>query len=444
MKKYELFKSILLFLLVTISGILTWNLWTYQPAYNEIENTEYIQQDITISPKRELEDHIRPVKVLYHEEGQDYGSTSEEHITKWMTEMKKWSFYNFRNVSSSIPKQEFLSFVHGKDSVEIVYPDEIPIQTFELMFQVNEKSLPSIYFDHVVLKPNKGQGVDAYFIDYDHRKIYESSIKNLTREDLERINQGVKKEYDSYFPYKIKGIRTLFLPEGEIEINRIQYYTRKIETEKFRDALFSDPSYVKKKSSLSYSGDFYTDGSRILGVDSSINVMDYVNPAISNNRTMDSHTLLKRSFSFVNDHGGWTDAYRFASWNREEQEVVYRLYEDNYPVFNSQGMTEVFQRWGNNEIIQYRRPIYFFIKLPLDSYPVKLPPGDEIIERIEEQQPEFNPSLLKDVVVGYELVQEDQESKVVSLEPAWYYLYNQQKWTKVEKKPIGGKWNGLE
>lgn len=443
MKKYELFKTILLFLLVIISTVLTWNLWTYQPAYDEIENTEYIQQDImTISPKRELEDHIRPTKVLYHQGNEHYGSTKEEHIATWMTEMKKWDFYDIHNISDSISKNEFLSFVHEKDSLDIIYPDVIPIQTFQLMFQVNEKSLPSIYFDHIVLKVKKGQeeAIQAYFVDYDRRKIYEASVENVMKEDLERINKRFEGEYDPYFAYNINDTRAVFLPKGSIEINRIQYYTDKIEPEKFRDALFSDPSYVKKES-LAHS-DSYTDGSRFLEVDSTINVMTYGNLVNIQNENMESDQLLKRSFSFVNDHGGWTDTYRFTSWNRSKQEVVYRLYEDNYPVFNSQGMTEIYQRWGSTEILRYSRPIYRFIKLPLDSYPVKLAPGDEIIQKIEKQ-PNFNPLLLKDIVVGYKLIREDPESKVVSLEPSWFYLYNHT-WNEVEEREEGGNINGLE
>jgi regulatory protein YycH of two-component signal transduction system YycFG len=442
MRKYELFKTVLLFLLVIISGVLTWHLWTYQPAYDEIENTEYIQQDIMISPKRELEDHLRPTKIFAHQEKGHYGSTKEEHIAKWMAEMKKGSFYNFRNISESVSKEEFLTFMHEKDSLELIYPDTIPIQTFQLMFQVNEKSLPSIYFDHLVLKFKKGQEEDvhAYFVDYERRKIYEASVENLIKEDLERINQRFEHEYMKYLAYNINDVRTIFLPKGPIEINRIQYYTDKIETEKFRDALFSDPSYVRKES-LAYE-DLYTDGSRLLEIDSTINVMVYVNPINIQNDNMESSHLLKRSFSFVNDHGGWTDTYRFTSWDRNKQEVVYRLYEDNHPVFNSQGMTEIYQRWGSTEIIRYSRPIYRFIKLPLDSYPVKLTAGDEIVQKIEKQ-PKFNPLLLKDVVVGYKLIREDPASKVVSLEPAWFYLYNQT-WYEVDKREEGGDMNGLE
>ncbi|MDQ0244973.1 regulatory protein YycH of two-component signal transduction system YycFG [Bacillus fengqiuensis] len=443
MKKYELFKTILLFLLVIISAVLTWNLWTYQPAYDEIENTEYIQQDIMISSnKRELEDHLRPTTVLYHKEDGHYGSTKEEHITKWMAEMKKWGFHDIRNISDSVSRNEFLSFVHGKDSLEIIYPDTIPIQTFQLMFQMNEKSLPSIYFDHIVLKLKEGheEGIHAYFVDYDRRKIYEASVENGMEEDLERINKRFEGEYSPYISYNVNDVRSIFLPTGPMEVNRIQYYTDKIETEKFRDALFSDPSYVKKES-LAYS-DSYTDGSRFLEVDSIINVMVYVNPVNIQNENMESDQLLKRSFSFVNDHGGWTDTYRFASWDRTKQEVVYRLYEDNYPVFNSQGMTEVYQLWGSTEILRYSRPIYRFIKLPLDSYPVRLTSGEEIIKKIKSQ-PKFDPLLLKDIVVGYKLIREDPTSKVVSLEPSWFYLYDQT-WQEVEEREEGGNIDGLE
>ena len=42
--RYEKIKSIILTLLVLVSILLTWNLWTYQPNYDTMENSNTVSR----------------------------------------------------------------------------------------------------------------------------------------------------------------------------------------------------------------------------------------------------------------------------------------------------------------------------------------------------------------------------------------------------------------
>jgi len=42
--KYEHIKSIILGILIVTSLLLTWNFWTYQPRYDELQETKVVQE----------------------------------------------------------------------------------------------------------------------------------------------------------------------------------------------------------------------------------------------------------------------------------------------------------------------------------------------------------------------------------------------------------------
>ncbi|MDK8210464.1 two-component system activity regulator YycH, partial [Bacillus subtilis] len=108
-----------------------------------------------------------------------------------------------------------------------------------------------------------------------------------------------------------------------------------LDIEKYKEALFNNPDYARKETSTNR--DVYTEGTKVINVNTKTDVMEYVNLVNSTTEVMEDYNLINRSFSFVNDHGGWTESnYRFNSWNRITKEIRYRYYKDNYPVYSNQ------------------------------------------------------------------------------------------------------------
>ncbi|MBM7704197.1 YycH family regulatory protein [Metabacillus iocasae] len=453
--KVESVKTVLLFFLVGISLVLTWNLWTYQPAYDVVDNTQFLQ-DVVTTEERKLEEHIIPSKIVYHHSSHIVGSTEDENVKSFMEDMKKWGFSKVRPMNTALFEEDFLSFVHDRDGIEVMYPDRISFKVFQLMFQVKEQSVPNAYFDRILfsLKNQQSQFVTAYFIDYDKRRVFEATVENFNKATFQQLKAELKSTYKPYVSYDIKDVRKIFLPKEPQKLNHVQYYIDTIEVEKFWKALFNSTEYVKKESLMNR--DLYTDGPRVLDVNTQTNMIEYTSLVNSNTEGPENNNLLNRSFTFMNDHGGWIDkSYRFASWNPNTREIIYRFHEKNYPVFNSQGLTEIYQRWGSMELLNYKRSLYRVVKFPLDSYQVTLSSGEEIIEFIEKKHPNFQKELLEDLVVGYsfvkgesvegnEEVNETLNLTNISLEPAWFYVYDKKWFQVIMEKELGGKADGLE
>ncbi len=73
----------------------------------------------------------------------------------------------------------------------------------------------------------------------------------------------------------------IYLPENETELVSYQYLTKPLDSEKFKNALFSDPSLVQKNEIVS--GEEYTDASNLMRVNRDTNILLYVDPTEEEN-----------------------------------------------------------------------------------------------------------------------------------------------------------------
>ncbi|MFE0623943.1 YycH family regulatory protein [Priestia aryabhattai] len=452
--RYEHIKTAILVVLVASSLIMTYHIWTYQPSYKVISKNQHLQE-VEVSSKSKIEDHILPTEVLYHRNDNHYMSHDEDDVNKWVNEMKKWKFSNVTDVSDAISLDGFLNYVHGSNSIEVLYPDALPLKTFQQLFSFSQTSLPNQTFDRVLIKIKRTPSffVSVYLVNYEQKKIYSVTVKNLAKDDIKELEDKMKRTYAPSLVYKENKNRYIFLPENNITMNSEVYYTsmRHLDIEKYKEALFNNPDYARKETSTNR--DVYTEGTKVINVNTKTDVMEYVNLVNSTTEVMEDYNLINRSFSFVNDHGGWTESnYRFNSWNRITKEISYRYYKDNYPVYSNQGMTEIYQRWGNAEILNYRRPLYRFVRVQ-DSSVEKLQSSQKVIQLIEKHQ-NFDPNLLKDISIGYQLEEVSQQPKTgektvefnsnsVKLVPSWFYYYNS-KWYRIAPPTEGGDNDGLE
>lgn len=441
---YEAIKTVVLTSLVLISIMMTFALWTYHPKYDVLQNDEYIQHVSVSNTQVDTEMVVQPKQVLIHKGGAHYALTKEEKKNEVLKEVKKWALDDFENISSSVPQGKFLSFLDGKERLEIIYPDELPIDIYRLIFTVEDRGLDGLAFDRILVPFSEGDKFPVYFIATDKHKIYKATASDASQDAISRLAKEAN-HFPRYFAYPVSETKQLYLPEKEVELSSLQYYTDELDADKFKEALFSDPSVVKKD--LIPFGEEYTDGSRLMDVDFFQRMLLYVNPAarVSNMGQTDQEThFIQKSIDFVNEHGGWTDLYHFAHWSEEDRKVIFRLVVNGYPVFNEYGMSEIVETWGASDLMKYQRPL-FRLEIPdRTRTPKTLPSGREIVKQLEQAKG-VRKSLVKDIAIGYELVKDPERKKVIRLEPAWFYLY-EQTWKKVSDDGDGGGGgtNGLE
>lgn len=441
---YENIKSAILTILVVTSAVLTWNLWTYQPHYATMENSNTIQE-FALSEKKEIEAIIQPNKIIYHFKESHFGTTNSDEIDQTLQELFRWNFYDFEDISEDV--SNLTEFVHAKGNVEIIFADAVPIELYKSILHVEDKKIPNFNFNRIVIdieNTAKNEG-NIYFVHYGNSKNQQVFASHINAEDLKKFDHQfyrVSNQYESYFPYEVTAERTIFLPEKKETLINYQYFLDQLDPEKFKDAIFNDPSYVQR--SEDGNNVEYIDDSSMLTVNYDSLLLSYVIPAEKNDRGERSKDLLKKSINYVNEHGGWIGNFKYVAIDEENQQVTFRLYDRNgYPIFNDQGLSQITQIWGQNDIYKYNRPIFSLdVPLTTDKKEVTLQSSSEVVEFLKNKKG-FKPEMLKDMVIGYKMSMDPNEPQLMNLEPAWFYQYGNL-WIQVLQKDDGGNKNGLE
>lgn len=439
MINFERIKSIVLTFLVLASFVLTWNLWTYQSNYETMEKINFIKE-VSISKKQEIIDILKPDRVLYHHDKNHYGTEDKEEIDSLIGHLLTWDFYNVQDISQTIADDEFVSFVHGSGTIEIVFPNPIPIEQYNNVLHFEEKKLPSFEFDRIVIDVKHSQDEDGkvYFVFQQKKQVYASDVSTKVIRELEQNFYRFANKHPSYFAYDT-GNKRLFILNNEPTFARNKYFMSLLNVDLFKNALFSNPSVVQK--TFLSTEDEYTDSSSIMTACYNYRVLSYVNPVEESNHSMPLSTILQQSIDFMNEHSGWTDEYHFAESG--DQTITFRLYVDGKPVFNQNGMSEIVQVWGENKIYKYIRP-YFTLDIHLvpETAEITLPSGKDVVEYLEAKEG-YDPKLLEEVIPAYKMIKDQHESRVIILEPSWYYRYNHV-WEQIKMDDLGGFIDGLE
>ncbi|PGO25463.1 hypothetical protein CN982_20505 [Bacillus cereus] len=408
----ENFKTIVLINLVVISLFLTFNLWTYVPDSTSMQNAKFVQGNEGMNQTK-ISDVVRPTSIIVHKDKNHYGSRREADIESIYKPLEVGELHDFKEIS--ITKGDFLSYVHGEGKVELVFPTDIPFDAVKSMFNMKEKSTDKPkHFNRILLDPSrsKDQEIKINFVsDGDNFKIYEAKLSGLYLKDIVNAQNQFIVSAKPYFDYQLNDMKKLFLPDGTTELSNITYISSNLAVDTFKNALFSDPRYLSPITEMSK--ETFTDGIRSMEIENDRHMLKYKNSSVLTEKTIDNLMLLQKSFEFVSGHSGSLDSYRLDYMNKGE--TVFRLNEDGYPVFNADGLAELRQVWGSEEVMEYERPLLSLNTKGIEQK-VTLPSGHVVIASLENN-PEIKKQVIKDIGIGYKL---SLDGQVVRLQPIWY------------------------
>ncbi|MGE7635201.1 YycH family regulatory protein [Bacillus paramycoides] len=439
----ENFKTIVLINLVVISLFLTFNLWTYVPDSTSMQNTKFVQGNEDINPIK-ISEIVRPSSVIIHKEKNHYVSENKENVDSIYKILENGELHDFREITGSVPKGDFLSYVHGEEKIEFVFPTNIPLDTIKSMFNIKDKNIESNRsFNRIIIDPSrsKDQEIKVNFVSYDtSRKIYQATLTGAYVKDILNAQNQLITVARPYFEYQINDTKKLFLPDGITELSKVEYVTSKLEVDTFKNALFSDPRYLSPISEKTK--ETFTDGIRSMEIDKSNAMLKYKNSAVHSDKTTDNAIILQKSFDFVSGHSGTLKSYRFDYISKGK--TSFRLYEGGLPVFNADGIAELKQAWGSGEVMQYERPLYnLSFSLPNKQPTTSLASGHTVMTSLENN-PEIDKNSIQDVGIGYKLSLEPSINarKMGILQPIWYVKYDEEGKQQIFEWSEGGL-NGL-
>lgn len=439
MKYIEPVKSVVLFLLVMLSVVLTFIIWTYTPDYKFIEQTE--GKEILVGPQKKMEDVIRPYKAIYRFDKEFTGTVSNGVMEDIMEAFQGWNILDLMPVNNNITADSVNEMIRTNNCMTVFFTGEIPYSAFNSIFQFSDKELPETTFNRMIIDWSNYNNKDlqVFFISSNNELLMRSHVS------LENANQFVRniiepaKTYGTFKEVEQDGFTSLYIANDKIESAKYTYFIEE-KPELFKSVLFTNLNNVLRTDE-SATTEKYQDGMSRMMIDSKLKSLTYVYPAAESSVRIEPSKLLTDSFEFINEHGGFTSDYRYVSTSTSNNQLDYQLYLHGLPVYSDQAINRITTVWGDNRIFRYKRPYFSFEKdIPSEKERKELPSGSEIIEKIQKLN-NIDLSDIDDVVVGFNLTH--NQSTIVTLEPCWFVIRNGIS-TKLTPELLGGVKNGLE
>src|SRR5690625_52348 len=297
---YETIKTFILVVLVGISFLLSFILWSYQPNYEDFYDTSYVNEVDIGGNEKTKNELVGPIEVVFR---------NGEIVKSFTNPVDRESFY--KDITSWVLTDYFLSDSTGRPNedevfVELIFPSAIPAELITNLFTFQDKIEPPNWsFERVFLTfDEEHHSLELRIISVDDRKQISARIE---KSDIYEELMAYMDDHPDLQEYIIFGATNapIYLPEERVQMSSKTLVASDIEPESFINALFSNPSLVQPNIREAY----FTDGQRGMKIVQEGLHLEFINPIQSTHEVLEPIELMEKSVSNINEHKGWTNEY---------------------------------------------------------------------------------------------------------------------------------------
>lgn len=408
---YETIKSFILIVLVGISFLLSFILWSYQPNYDNVYDTSYVNEVDIGGSERVKSELIEPKEIIFHVGDKVFSFISPMNQQAFFKDLASWVIYDSKVIEGN-------ERVDAELFVELIFPSEIPIEIITNLFSLNEQIEVSDWsFERVFITLNEAtQSLEIAIQSVNGQKQIVGTIEKTDAYQYLLSYLSDNPDVHENIAFGDEN-RPIYVPKNKVTFASQTLAASSIEPELFINTLFSDPSYVTPNIGEAY----FTDGQRGMRIQHDGRLLEFFNPIQDNFERLTNDELLDVSIKHINNHKGWTNSFLLENMNSALNNIRYRLHYEGYPVFDYLNISVIEQEWREQELYQYNRPLIRIGNL-LNMNEVELPSGEQVIDTLKNDA-SINVDLIQDIQVGYFLRYLD-DTHSLTLDPSWYILYH--------------------
>jgi len=418
----ESIKTILLSALVLLSFFLTWNIWTFQGDFEEVEPPS-LNNQVSIDTGYNLNEIVKPYQFLIEDNRAIYGTVDQVEIDKMFDTLlnAKWTV----PVSNSINEKNLSSREY-----DLLFPAPITAEIIKSLFSfTNTKdtiNIPTTAVSRMALFVNDGSGrgrndTTIVFKDQAGKNIFYATSRNFSVNKISSLSGELGEDWVPYSRVTLRGGKEVFLPINPIELDQKKFLYEPVQMEKFERILFPDLSSVQEHNGV------YSDGVNTLSQDQDVLTFNSSpgSQNISQDQDMDA---IYDSWENINSYQGWTDHYMYDGYTPKPasgvSEVDFRIMVDDLPVYS---LTNKYQamihlKWNRGQLLEQNRTLINLNTVAFSNNDEKkLSSGQEVLQLL--QHDDISLKDVQDIRMGYVMVQ-GAEAQIVTMIPAWLYKKN--------------------
>lgn len=300
--KRENIKTILLTVLVIISLVFTWGIWTFQPNFSEgsssTESTVREKHKIEKNTQK-LSETVRPRDMFIHDDGAHYKVDDEALYEEVWSDLPHWDVKGIKDISDQYDKLGFKSWFYGiggyEAKLDLQFTDTIPIDIFQTLFRWSNQSFEYSSFDHILIPFNETKAnKKIYLVSYSKQLILEVTVESANYRNIMSDLKNRQSNMPAYSLFSIGSKKEFLLPNKTLTMDKKEFVTESIKTNTFKQALFSDPSIVREDSNYN-NRNVLTDGISRLDVNLSQRQVQFQQRNLVQSTSYQTGELIKRA-----------------------------------------------------------------------------------------------------------------------------------------------------
>lgn len=411
-------------LLVFLSFLLSFNLWTAGRKIGEEENSsnQPVRSNIAMIEHSESE-AFRPATVALH--GVDPENSLMIAETFPLRNLLENWFYSEDLIrvedSSYINSEEYQEMMESNQWIEFIFREELPLGIFEQKFDDLTKEYENEYFNRILI--NVEDRNDVYFYNTETSSFY--TVAAL-EDELINIDPFLNMENLNYKAAELQhiGNNLIYLTKESMEVPYRSYVIDSVPNSKYTTNFYPDPSLVDTRTTETTTR--YIDLTREVTINQQDHTLVYLRQIEDSGDLQPTERFIK-SFEQVNRFENWTGSFALTDYDVKNEVVSFRREIDGLPVF-SPSDNETVSEVGLVEsgVTHLKLPLRY-INTPItmeENASEELLPGIEVSDRLlKELSPEKHDKI-EDLTVGYTWKESEEADQVIYFIPDWYVLYD--------------------
>ena len=431
MRTRELIKSIVLMLLVVSSIVLTVMIWNFSPDVPDTysDTNKESTKAIGLRYDKDANQVMTPLQMVHVHRNKIEGAPATLDVNELANLFEKHHISKVEEFQND----NVLSLNTLSDNLVVLdYPTDIPLAMYlnEVM-NVPAKVPSNFKFNRIILDLGSRHKVDAYAVNPERQR----AIKMSTNVSVDTVEQHLSHISSSLEPYTdiltdqttANKATYLYAPKEPKNLRTYRTIFSNINVEDLNSILFDNTPIVRTTKSGNTT---YNNNTGMVNYDANKETYSYTNLSEDEHSTRDMNIGIPRTFDFINKHGGFTDDFRLFKADSDKGEMVYQMFVNGRPIFDSTIRNQIKVIWGERGIFEYSRGLLKTnVTVDNGEKPKALPEAEEVRSDLASNgRVDFSKVQL--MTVGYHMVTNNASSDGLEIQrnsqfvPTWYIKYN--------------------
>lgn len=361
MKSKEYIKSIILFLLVMMSVVLTYMVWNFTPDLNNIDSADSKKSDTKTIGKpmsANIDNVISPYQIVEVQDDKVKGmAPTREQLGQVTSALKNHEVSKVEHIQ----RDYNLAIPELKDHFTVLdFTYDMPLTTYlGQVLNSNAKVPKNFTFNRILVNQNAKGNLVLYAISEDRHQVMKVTMtakaKNFTKV-MDHLNKEMQK-YSEVITNKdtIDKATHLYAPSHPKNMRSYRMVYDTIPVETMNSILFDDSVIIRSGKSGSTT---YNNNTGVANYNDESKKYHYKNLSEDESKSSDMDTTIPSTYEYINGHGGFfNDDYRLFKTDNSSGELTYQLFLNGYPSFNDQQLNDIIVTWGDKGIYDYKRAL---------------------------------------------------------------------------------------